>query len=145
MFPDTYSTAALQVWCSVAYREVFDLLVSTIHFVQLSLENSEIYKLIGNFVNFHLWNNMIIFQKIEGEIVMNKMIVVFQNLDDIVKFVQKVEKYPYNMDMKRGKYVVDAKSLLGLLNLGVQKEIELNVYEEECGALRKDLEEFVAA
>ena len=76
---------------------------------------------------------------------MSKMIVVFQNLDDIVKFVQKVEKYPYNMDMKRGKYVVDAKSLLGLLNLGVQREIELNVYEEECGALRKDLEEFVAA
>ena len=58
---------------------------------------------------------------------MSKMIVVFQNLDDIVKFVQKVEKYPYNMDMKRGKYVVDAKSLLGLLNLGVQREIELNV------------------
>lgn len=49
------------------------------------------------------------------------------------------------MDMKRGKYVVDAKSLLGLLNLGFQREIELNVYEEECGALRKDLEEFVAA
>ena len=76
---------------------------------------------------------------------MNKMIVVFQNLDDIVKFVQKVEKYPYNMDMKRGKYVVDAKSLLGLLKLGVQREIELTVSEEECGALRKDLEEFVAA
>ena len=76
---------------------------------------------------------------------MNKMIVVFQNLDDIVKFVQKVEKYPYNMDMKRGKYVVDAKSLLGLLNLGVQREIELNVVAEACGALRKDLEVFVAA
>ena len=70
---------------------------------------------------------------------MNKMIVVFHSLDDIVKFVQKVEKYPYNMDMKRGKYVVDAKSLLGLLNLGFQREIELNVYEEECGALRKNL------
>lgn len=76
---------------------------------------------------------------------MNKMIVVFQNLDDILKFVQKVEKYPYNMDMKRGKCVVDAKSLLGLINLGFQREIELNVYEEECTALRKELEEFVAA
>ena len=76
---------------------------------------------------------------------MNKMIVVFQNLDDIVKFVQKVEKYPYNMDMKRGKYVVDAKSLLGLMNLGFHKEIELEVYEEECEDLRKDIEEFIAA
>ena len=76
---------------------------------------------------------------------MSKITVVFQNPEDILEFVQKVEKYPYNMDMKRGKYVVDAKSLLGLLNLGFQREIELNVYEEECGALRKDLEEFVAA
>ena len=81
----------------------------------------------------------------KGEVVMSKITVVFQNPEDILEFVQKVEKYPYNMDMKRGKYVVDAKSLLGLLNLGFQREIELNVYEEECGALRKDLEEFVAA
>lgn len=40
---------------------------------------------------------------------MSKMIVVFQNPDDILEFVQKVEKYPYNMDMKRGK---DRKSVV---------------------------------
>ena len=76
---------------------------------------------------------------------MSKMIVVFQNPDDILEFVQKVEKYPYNMDMKRGKYVVDSKSLLGLMNLGFHKEIELAVYEEKCDDLRKDIEEFIAA
>ena len=75
---------------------------------------------------------------------MSKMIVVFQNPDDILEFVQKVEKYPYNMDMKRGKYVVDAKSLLGLMNLGFHKEIEM-CHEERCDDLRKDIEEFIAA
>lgn len=47
---------------------------------------------------------------------MSKRIVVFQNPSDILEFVRKVEKYPYDMDMKRGRYIVDAKSLLGLMN-----------------------------
>lgn len=49
------------------------------------------------------------------------------------------------MDMKRGRYIVDAKSLLGLMNLGFQNEIELKVYEEECDDLWKDIEKYVAA
>lgn len=76
---------------------------------------------------------------------MNKRTVVFRNLDDIVEFVQKVEKYPYDMDMKCGKNVVDAKSLLGLITLGFFKEIELKVYEDHCEDLWNDIEDFVAA
>ena len=76
---------------------------------------------------------------------MNKKIVVFQSLDDVLEFVRKVEKYPYNMDMKRGKCIVDAKSLLGLINLGFQREIELKVYEEDCEDFLKDIEKYVAA
>ena len=49
------------------------------------------------------------------------------------------------MDMKRGRYVVDAKSLLGLMNLGFHREIELEVHEEDCEDLRRDIEEFIAA
>ena len=76
---------------------------------------------------------------------MSKRIVVFQNPSDILEFVRKVEEYPYDMDMKRGRYIVDAKSLLGLMNLGFQNEIELKVYEEECDDLWKDIEKYVAA
>ena len=76
---------------------------------------------------------------------MSKRIVVFQNPSDILEFVRKVEKYPYDMYMKRGRYIVDAKSLLGLMNLGFQNEIELKVYEEECDDLWKDIEKYVAA
>ena len=80
-----------------------------------------------------------------GEIVMSTGIVVFQNLDDVLEFVRKVEKYPYNMDMSRGKFVVDARSLLSLVNLGFQKEIELKVYEDNCEDLWQDIGKYVAA
>ena len=76
---------------------------------------------------------------------MNKMTVVFQNPDDILEFVQKVEKYPYNMDMKSGRFTVDAKSLFGLLNLGLERKIELKVYDEDCDALFDDIAPYLAA
>ena len=76
---------------------------------------------------------------------MNAKKVIFSNPDDVINFVKIVEKYPYDMDMKRGRYIVDAKSLLGLMNLGFDQEIELNVYDEDCGDLWKELDKFVAA
>ena len=71
--------------------------------------------------------------------------VIFSNPGDVIDFVKIVEKYPFNMDMKRGRYIVDAKSLLGLMNLGFDHKIELKVYEEECENLWKELDKFVAA
>ena len=76
---------------------------------------------------------------------MNAKKVIFSNPDDVINFVKIVEKYPYDMDMKRGRYIVDAKSLLGLKNLGFDHEIELSVYDEDCDDLWKELDKFVAA
>ena len=76
---------------------------------------------------------------------MNKRLVVFQGPDDIVAFVKKVKKYPFDMDMKRGRYMVDAKSLLGLMTLGFQEKIELKVHSDDCEDLWNDIREFVAS
>ena len=69
--------------------------------------------------------------------------VIFSNPGDVIDFVKIVEKYPFDMDMKRGRYIVDAKSLLGLMNLGFDQKIELKVYDEECDDLWKELDKFV--
>ena len=50
-----------------------------------------------------------------------------------------------NMDMRRGHYTVDAKSLFGILNLGLERKIELKVYDENCDALFEDIAQYVAA
>lgn len=76
---------------------------------------------------------------------MNELHVTFSNPNDVLDFVSRVEKYPYAMDMSRGSIVVDAKSLLGLLNLGFNQVAVLKVYAEECGDLRRDIEKFIAA
>lgn len=71
--------------------------------------------------------------------------VMFRSVNDVLDFIKKVENYPYNMDMKRGHYTVDAKSLFGLMNLGLEKKIELKVYDENCDDLFEDIAQYVAA
>ncbi len=76
---------------------------------------------------------------------MNRKTVMFSSPDEVMNFVKTVERYPYDMDVKRGKSIVDAKSLLGLLNLGLNRKIELRVYEEECQELFRNIEQYVVA
>lgn len=76
---------------------------------------------------------------------MNSKTIAFSNPDDVMNFVRTVERYPYDMDVRRGKCIADAKSLLGLLNLGCNRKIELNVYEEECQDLFQNIAQYVVA
>ena len=47
------------------------------------------------------------------------MKITFKKPEEILDFVNKVEKYDCAMDMNRGIYVVDGKSILGIMNLGL--------------------------
>ena len=76
---------------------------------------------------------------------MRKRTVIFRKVEDMLDFVKKVENYPYNMDMKSGRFTVDAKSLFGLLNLGLERKIELKVYYEDCDALFDDIAPYLVA
>ena len=38
--------------------------------------------------------------------------VIFSNPNDVIDFVKIVEKYPFDMDMKRGRYIVDGKYMM---------------------------------
>ncbi|MDD3252087.1 MAG: HPr family phosphocarrier protein [Lachnospiraceae bacterium] len=76
---------------------------------------------------------------------MNEVNVTFKNPSEVLDFVSRVEKYPYDMDLSRGSIVVDAKSLLGIMNLGFNQVVNLIVYSEECDALCQDIEKYIAA
>ena len=56
---------------------------------------------------------------------MSEMKITFKHPDEILDFVNTVSKYEFDMDMKKGHVVVDAKSLLGIMHLGINNEIAL--------------------
>lgn len=76
---------------------------------------------------------------------MSELHVSFKSPDDVLEFVRKIEKYPFDMDLSRGSIVVDAKSLLGILNLGLNQKVSLKVYADECSALKREIEKYIAA
>ena len=51
---------------------------------------------------------------------MSTMNITFKHPDEIIDFLNSVCKFDFNMDMRRGRAVVDAKSLLGIMNLGLK-------------------------
>lgn len=69
--------------------------------------------------------------------------LAFKDFRDIVDFVNRVEKFPYNMDIQQGQLMVDAKSLLGIMNLGLNQTMNLTVHSEDCKDLRKEIKNYI--
>ncbi|MDO4484194.1 MAG: HPr family phosphocarrier protein [Clostridia bacterium] len=63
--------------------------------------------------------------------------------ENVKNFVNLVNRYPYDMDLRAGRHVVDAKSILGIFSLDLSKPISLEVYSDDCEDLMKDLESFL--
>lgn len=57
--------------------------------------------------------------------------VRFITMDQVQKFIDDIRKIPYDVDARHGNYVVDAKSLLGILSLSLGREIELRVHTDD--------------
>ncbi|MFV0364120.1 MAG: HPr family phosphocarrier protein [Suipraeoptans sp.] len=68
---------------------------------------------------------------------MGKKTVMFKSPNEIEDFANRISKYPYDMDLKRGRFVVDAKSVLSIISLGMNTKVELKVYEDDDENLGK--------
>ena len=65
-----------------------------------------------------------------------KTVTVKLSLTENVKaFVDIVSRYPFDVDLRSGRYVVDAKSLLGIFSLDLSKPITMEIYEDNCDDL----------
>ncbi|HHU02996.1 MAG: HPr family phosphocarrier protein [Christensenellales bacterium] len=64
--------------------------------------------------------------------------------EEVKTFVNIANRYPYDMDLRAGRHVVDAKSILGIFSLDLSQPITLEVYSDDCDDLVKELEAFNA-
>ena len=62
--------------------------------------------------------------------------------EEVKTFVNAVNRYPYEMDSRAGRHVVDAKSILGIFSLDLSKPIVLDVYDDNCDDLIADIQQF---
>ncbi len=68
-------------------------------------------------------------------------------ISDIRDFVNIASKYDFDIDLKSGRYVVDAKSIMGIFSLDLMSPIELTAHvtdETEKAAFEADIKRFCA-
>lgn len=70
--------------------------------------------------------------------------VYFPTMESVKDFVNSVSHYPYEIDLHSGRYVVDAKSLLGIFSLDLAKPIVCEIYNDNCEELLKEINKYIA-
>ena len=69
--------------------------------------------------------------------------------ESVKRFVNIVNKYDFDMDLRAGRHVVDAKSVLGIFSLDLSRVITLEIEdgdsipEEQLAALLEDIKPFL--
>lgn len=60
--------------------------------------------------------------------------------DNISALVNITNRYPFTIQLRQGRYVVDGKSILGVCSLQHSKPITLEVYSDHCESLLDELQ-----
>ena len=57
--------------------------------------------------------------------------ISLNSIDKVKAFVNEVTKYDAEFDLVSGRYVIDAKSIMGIFSLDLSKAIDLNIHDDD--------------
>ena len=70
--------------------------------------------------------------------------ISLNSIDKVKAFVNEITKFDNDFDLVSGRYVIDAKSIMGIFSLDLSKPIELTKHEsDEIDEILKDLQPYV--
>ena len=56
--------------------------------------------------------------------------ISLNSIDKVKSFVNDITKFDYDFDLVSGRYVIDAKSIMGIFSLDLSKPIDLAIHVE---------------
>lgn len=74
---------------------------------------------------------------------MKTFTVLLSSINDVKNFVNIVIKYDFEIDLTSGRYVVDAKSIMGIFSLDLTKPIQVEAHHEDPVALMEELAPYI--
>lgn len=77
---------------------------------------------------------------------MKEVKIRLSSIQDVRMFVDTVTKYNIDVDLSSGRYVVDAKSIMGIFSLDLLSPITLTAQTDDAAqveALLADLKDFI--
>ena len=62
---------------------------------------------------------------------MKTLKISLNSIDKVKAFVNEISKFDCDFDLVSGRYVIDAKSIMGIFSLDLSKPIDLNIHATE--------------
>ena len=70
--------------------------------------------------------------------------ICLNSIEKVKSFVNDITKFDVDFDLVSGRYIIDAKSIMGIFSLDLAKPIDLNIHaEEELDAILEVLKPYV--
>ena len=74
---------------------------------------------------------------------MEKFNISLSSINDVKNFVNIVTKYDFEIDLSSGRYIVDAKSIMGIFSLDLSKPIKLEAHTDDASEFFAQIKEFI--
>ncbi len=69
--------------------------------------------------------------------------IMLKSINDVKDFVNFVNKYDFDVDLTSGRYIVDAKSIMGIFSLDLSKPIKVDVHTDVCDNFCEEIKPFL--
>ena len=57
--------------------------------------------------------------------------ISLNSIDKVKSFVNEISRFDTDFDLVSGRYVIDAKSIMGIFSLDLSRNIELTIHADE--------------
>ncbi len=74
---------------------------------------------------------------------MKEATILLQSIEDVKEFNRIVAVYDGDVDLVSGRYVIDAKSIMGIFSLDLSKPINIQVHGDNPDTLINSLKAFI--
>lgn len=74
---------------------------------------------------------------------MKTLKIKLSTIEDVREFVSAVTAYDGEADLASGRYVVDAKSIMGIFSLDLSQPIDLTVHSDDTSEMEKLVGKFI--
>ncbi|MHC1747517.1 MAG: HPr family phosphocarrier protein [Cellulosilyticaceae bacterium] len=61
---------------------------------------------------------------------MTSVNICLNSIEKVKQFVNLIGKYDGDFDLTSGRYVIDAKSIMGIFSLDLSKPLRLDIYDD---------------
>jgi len=76
---------------------------------------------------------------------MNTFNIMLNSINDVKNFVNVVNRFDFDVDLTSGRYIVDAKSIMGIFSLDLSKPIKVEIHSDNAEPLVAEMKQFVVA